>query len=440
MAGVDDCKASYRLRACWFDDIADFDDAERADLMGALIDYHFGSAHEFSTRAAAVAWRNISRTWQKDESHDSGLRDVRAEAGRRGAQARWQAQQPAHNAFGGGFSGVEDDGGDDDIRGAEYPPKGSDSGVDGGADFGDGDGDDFDKNVVSSPAENGKPMAKNGKRIFCHSAPMAKNGYKDISIKKENTPLSPPVGQNGKSKKGYAKGCGGITPPQESAPIADARGSSGITPSQGVADISPATDGEAHSGFAQDAPVSGDGSDAGTACADSPAVEDALNTGDGIPPPPLRPSKNRRTRGVNVADFSPPTLAAWQSHAEKIGWKAGNRAKTLAEIAAAFYYWQKLGWRTGSRPIVDWRAACADAKLRADSKANRVPAEALDAMLATGKPPKHWRFALTQIRNTDFDAFDALKWADYQATAKPDELREVLRRSLTIDNTQPLMQ
>ncbi len=432
MAGVDDCKASYRLRACWFDDIADFDDAERADLMGALIDYHFGSAHEFSTRAAAVAWRNISRTWQKDESHDSGLRDVRAEAGRRGARARWQSQQAAQNAFDGGFSDVEDDGGDDDIRGAEYPPKGSDNGFTGGAE---------DDSRESSPeienGKNGKAMAKNGNRIFCHTRGMAKNGYKRIKQKEENTPLSPPDAENG--KKGYAKGCDGITPPQ-GAPIADARGGSGISPSQGVADISPATDGEAHSGFAQDANGSGVVPDAGTACADSPAVEDAHNMGDGIPPSPLRPSKNRRSRGVNVADFRPPTLAAWQAHAEKIGWKAGNRAKTLAEIAAAFYYWQKLGWRTGNRPIVDWRAACADAKLRADSKANRVPAEALDAMLATGKPPKHWRFALTQIRNTDFDAFDALKWADYQAAATPDELREILRRSLIIDDSQPLMQ
>lgn len=435
MAGVDDCKASYRLRACWFDDIADFDDAERADLMGALIDYHFGASHEFSTRAAAVAWRNISRTWQKDESHDSGLRDVRAEAGRRGARARWQSQQAAQNAFDGGFSDVEDDEGDDDIRGAEYPPQGSDSGV---------DADAADASPESSPeiqnGKNGKPMAKNGKRIFCHNPPMAKNGLKDISKKIKNTPLSPPVGQNGKSAKGYAKGCGGITPPQEGAPIADARGGSGITPSQGVADISPATDGEAHSGFAGAAHDSADVAGAGTACADSPAVDGSHKMGDGIPPSPERASKNRRSRGVNVADFRPPTLAAWQSHAEEIGWKAGNRAKTLAEIAAAFYYWQKLGWRTGNRPIVDWRAACADAKLRADSKANRVPAEALDAMLATGKPPKHWRFALTQIRNTDFDAFDALKWADYQATAKPDELREVLRRSLIIDDTQPLMQ
>ena len=113
---TDDCKASYRLRACWFDDIADFDDDERADLMGALIDYHFGASHEFTTRAATIAWRNISRTWAKDESHDSGLRDVRAAAGRRGALARWQSPQDAQN---GGFSGDDEDDADDDIPCAE---------------------------------------------------------------------------------------------------------------------------------------------------------------------------------------------------------------------------------------------------------------------------------------------------------------------------------
>lgn len=415
MAGVDDYKASYRLRACWFDDIADFDDAERADLMGAFIDYHFGASHEFTTRAATIAWRNISRTWAKDESHDSGLRDVRAAAGRRGAQVRWQSPQDAQN---GGFSGVEDDDAVDDIPGAGYPAEDDFDGV-------DGDSGDCDNNVVSEPAENGKngkSMAKNGKRIFCHKPPMAKNGYKVIKLKDKNTPLSPPVGKNGKNQKGYAKGCGDITPPQENAPISGASESSGISPSQGVADITPATDGETHQ------------SDAGL---DAPARSD--NMGDGIPPSPEQPPKIRRSRGGNVADFVPPTLKAWQAHAEHIGWKASNRAKTLAEIAAAFYYWQKLGWRTGNRPIVDWRAACADAKLRADTKANRLPAETLDALVASGITPKHWRFVLAEIRGINIDSFDAVKWADYKTTATPAELREVLRRCLTLDDNQDLL-
>lgn len=429
MAAItDDCKASYRLRACWFDDIADFDDAERADLMGALIDYHFGAAHEFTTRAATIAWRNISRTWAKDESHDSGLRDVRAAAGRRGALARWQSPQDAQN---GGFSGVKDDNADDDIPGAEYHAEDDFDGD-------DGDSGDCDNNVVSAPAENGKngkSMAKNGKRIFCHKAPMAKNGYKVIKQKDKNTPLSPPDGKNGKNQKGYAKDCGGITPPQEDAPISGASESSGISPSQGVADISPATDGETYNGFAaEDSPQDSPQFDAGL---DAPARSD--NTGDGIPPSPGQPPKNRRSRGGNVADFVPPTLKAWQAHAEHIGWQASNRAKTLAEIAAAFYYWQKLGWRTGNRSIVDWRAACADAKLRADTKANRLPAETLDALLASGITPKHWRFVLAEIRGINIDSFDAVKWTDYKTTATPAEMREVLRRCLTLDDNQDLL-
>lgn len=428
MAIIDDCKASYRLRACWFDDIADFDDAERADLMGALIDYHFGAEHEFSTRAAAVAWRNISRTWQKDESHDSGLRDVRAEAGRRGALARWQNQQTAQNALGGGFSGVDDGAGDDDIRGAEYPSRRAFVGAE--------DDDGGDDSAAGVDGKNGKSMAKNGKRIICHNSPMAKNGLKDISKKIKNTPLCPPVGENGKSKKG--KSCGGKTPPQECAPIADAPEGSVIAPSQDVAVISPATDGGTHSGSADDAPDAPAQSDAGSACADSPALP--VNTGDGIPPSPERPPKSRRSRGENVGGFAAPTLRAWQAHAEQIGWQAENKAKTLAEIAAAFYYWQKLGWRTGNRPIVDWRAACADAKLRADTKAGRVPAETLDAVISTGATPQFWRFMLADIRGVDVAAFDSLKWADYRKTAKPDEAREVLRRCLTLDENKQLLQ
>ena len=431
-AVIDDCKASYRLRACWFDDIADFDDAERADLMGALIDYHFGNAHEFTTRAAVVAWRNISRTWQKDESHDSGLRDVRAEAGRRGALARWQAQrQGAQDARGVGFSAVDDDEGDD-IRGAEYPSQRAFVGAE--EDCG-GDDSLGGSSAVSSEIENGKSMAKNGKRIICHNRQMAKNGYKVISKKDENTPLCPPVGENGKSKKG--KGCGGKIPPQECAPIADAQEGSGIAPSQGVAVIAPATDGGNHSDSVDDSPSDSAQSDAGSACADSPAV--SVNTGDGIPPSPERPPKSRRSRGENVGGFAAPTLRAWQDHAEQIGWQAENKAKTLAEIAAAFYYWQKLGWRTGNRPIVDWRAACADAKLRADTKAGRVPAETLEEILRTGRPPQHWKLELAEMRGVSFEDFKGAKWGEYLASAEHGETITLLKRCLGYKENQELL-
>lgn len=431
-----DSKISYKLRTCWFDDIEDFSPEEYGDLMGAIVDYHFGRPHDFTQRAAQVAFRNIARTWESDERRDADLQRSRAEAGRRGAANRWG-------------------GGDDDCVGGVgcgfVSPENS---VCCGVGYA-GDVSSNDVENGKAMANDSKAMAKNGKAIFCHSPEMANDGkcvsvdgkrwrplYKEEDSKGKDIlpPKAPLLAKNVKkgtrskgSKVGSGKSCVGRTPPRESsgierpAPIAGAPDGAVITPAQ---------DGETHIGFAENSPIVAAESDAGSACADVPAV--SVDTGDSITQSPNGSPDSGRTEG-DSAECVPPTWLAWKTHAEQIGWKAENKVKAAVEIEAAYLYWQKVGWTTGTRKIRDWRACCADSKIRADSKAGRLPASIIDDVVDSSVAPQFWKLELANLRHVNLDDFAKLRWRDYVGVADKNEVRDVVARCLVYPENEKFL-
>lgn len=144
--------------------------------------------------------------------------------------------------------------------------------------------------------------------------------------------------------------------------------------------------------------------------------------------------------GGSSSAFSPPSLKAWKDHAQKINWKADTIIKAEAEISAAFFYWQKVGWRlkNGSQ-IIDWRAACADAKIRADVKAGRMSDEIVESLIAPDNAPTGWRVHVANRTGVNYEDLKLVKWADYIATSTQEERLAIMRLCLCDDDNRHLL-
>lgn len=113
-----DLKAGYKFRTCWFDEIEDFTERERADLLGAFIDYHFSRQHKFKSRVVEKVFVNIARTFDSDVRHKPELSAARSVAGRKGAEARMRTLNARKHAKDSVADDVDFEG--DDIPGAEF--------------------------------------------------------------------------------------------------------------------------------------------------------------------------------------------------------------------------------------------------------------------------------------------------------------------------------